>query len=159
MDFAIPTIIAIDAMYIIGTEVRTQHPLESKRGTARIPAHWDRFNQQRLARRIPDRTGEDIFGIYTHYVSGRHGEYSHIIGLEVISLHNIPEGMVGLMIPEGDYMVFTALGEIPASVTDAWDRIWQFFESNNDYQRAYTYDFEVYDPSDPEVVNIYVSIR
>jgi predicted transcriptional regulator YdeE len=154
-----PEIFALDAMYIVGTEIRTQNRLEAKRGSARIPAHWDNFYNQHIVRRIPNRTGEDIYGIYTHYANGHKGEYSHIIGIEVAGLLNIPEGMVGLMIPEGEYMVFTAEGEMPEAVADVWEDIRAYFEENTIYQRAYTYDFEVYDPSEPEIVNIYVSIR
>jgi predicted transcriptional regulator YdeE len=154
-----PEILALDAMYIIGTEVRTQSQLEARRSTARIPAHWEKFTNQNLARRIPDRAGEDLFSIYTHYVREQQGEYSHIIGLEVISLHNIPDGMVGLMIPESDYMVFTVQGEMPAATAQAWEGIRRFFEGNPAYHRAYTYDFEVHDPSIPDIINIYVAIR
>jgi predicted transcriptional regulator YdeE len=100
-----------------------------------------------------------MYGIYTHYVNGDNGEYSHIIGVEVAGLLNIPEGMVGLMIPEGEYMVFTAEGEMPKAVGEVWDEIEEYFEENPAYQRAYTFDFEVHDPSDPETVNVYVAIR
>lgn len=154
-----PEIFALDAMYIVGTEIRTQNRLEAKRSTARIPAHWDRFYDQHVVRRIPNRTGEDIYGIYTHYVNGDKGEYSHIIGVEVAGLLNIPEGMVGLMIPEGEYMVFTAQGDIPKAVGEVWDEIQEYFEDNPAYQRAYTFDFEIYDPDDPDTVNVYIAIR
>jgi predicted transcriptional regulator YdeE len=152
-----PEIIALDAMYIIGTEIRTQNRHEAKRSTARIPAHWDQFYDQNVVRRIPNRTGEDVYGIYTHYVNGDIGEY--IIGVEVAGLLNIPEGMVGLMIPEGEYMVFPVDSNIPRSMGEAWENVGEYFEENPAYQRAYTFDFEVYDPSEPETVNIYVAIR
>lgn len=152
-------IFALDAMYIIGTEIRTQNRIEGKRSAARIPTHWDNFYNQNVVRRIPNRTGEDVYGIYTHYVNGHGGEYSHIIGVEVAGLLNIPEGMVGLMIPEGEYMVFTTEGAMSEAVGQVWEDICAYFEENPMYQRAYTFDFEVYDPSDPETVNIYIAIR
>ena len=154
-----PEIFALDAMYIVGTEIRTQNRLEGKRSSARIPAHWDNFYDQQVVRRIPNRTGEDLYGIFTHYVNGDTAEYSHIIGVEVAGLLNIPEGMVGLMIPEGEYMVFTAEGKMPRAVGQVWDEIQEYFEENLAYQRAFTFDFELYDPSDSETINVYVAIR
>lgn len=152
-------ILALDAMFIIGTEIRTKNQLEAKRTTARIPSHWDRFTRQALAERIPDAAGDDVFGIYTHYVSGQQGEYSHIIGKEVSSLQHIPDGMVGLMIPEGEYLLFIAEGEMPGAITRAWREIQEYFAEAPEYERAYTYDFEVYDPAEPNVVTIYVAIK
>lgn len=154
-----PEILTLDPMYIIGTEIRTQNRLEAKRSSARIPSHWEFFYGQNLARRIPDCIGEDVFGIYTHYVNGQIGEFSHIIGVEVASLHCVPAGMVGLMIPEGEYMVFTAEGKMPAAVNEAWREIGEYFADNPMYRRAFTFDFEMYDPSEPNVVNVYVAIR
>jgi predicted transcriptional regulator YdeE len=45
------------------------------------------------------------------------------------------------------------------TIAHTWQDIWEYFEENPVYQRAYTYDFEVYDPSDPETVTVYVAIR
>ncbi len=154
-----PEILTLDPMYIIGTEVRTQSRLEAKRSSARIPQHWEHFYGQNLARRIPDCIGEDVFGIYTHYVNGQMGEFSHIIGVEVASLHCVPSGMVGLMIPEGEYMVFTGPQRMTAVGTELWREINDYFADNPMYLRAYTFDFEMYDPAEPNVVNIYVAIR
>jgi predicted transcriptional regulator YdeE len=45
--------------------------------------------------------------------------YSWILGCEVSSLDEIPEGLVGKVIPESKYAVFTTQGEFPQGLIAA----------------------------------------
>ena len=42
-------------------------------------------------------------------------------------------------------------------VTDLWEEIWEFFEKNSDYERAFEVDFEKF--TNENEVEIYVSIK
>jgi hypothetical protein len=64
--------------------------------------------------------------------------YSWILGCEVSSLDEIPEGLVGKVIPESKYAVFTTQGEFPQGLIAAWQAVWK-----SNLLRSYTSDFEL----------------
>ena len=132
-------------MKVIGFEARTSNSLEGDRVTAKIPGLWKRFFEERLEEKIPSRTHPgNLFGVYTNYESDHTGMYSLIVSAEVSSLDRVPEGMIGLTIPAGKYLVFTVGGPIPDAVIQTWQNVWNYFSQSSEYRRAYTTDFESY---------------
>ncbi|MCT6723711.1 effector binding domain-containing protein, partial [Riemerella anatipestifer] len=81
------------------------------------------------------------FSIYTDYKSNYTEEYTTIIGVPVSTLNEIPNGLVGREFEAENFQKFVAKGEMPNAVINTWIDIWNRDEELN---RKYTYDFEVY---------------
>ncbi len=141
---------------IIGISVRTTN--ENGQSSIDIPELWKRFFEEGLLERIPDKPDSSIYCVYTDYEKDFTKPYTVILGCRVNNLKTIPEGMVGKVIPGGDFMKFTAKGDVTqGSVFFEWKKIW---ESKID--RKYTADFEIYgekarDPKNAEV-DIFISV-
>ena len=45
---------------------------------------------------------------------------------------------------------------MPSTVVETWKQIWNYFETESDYQRSFISDFEAY--SSPDKVAIYIGI-
>jgi predicted transcriptional regulator YdeE len=147
----------IESFKIIGISVRTTN--EGGKSGEDIGEFWERFYKENIASKIPGKISEDIYSVYTDYESDYKGSYTTIIGCKVNSLNDIPEGMTGKEIEEGDYKVFTAKGKMPDAVINQWMEIW----NDSDLKRAYTSDFEVYgeksqNPENAEV-DIYIAVK
>ena len=72
-------------------------------------------------------------------------------------MEQVPEGLVGKVLPESRYAVFTTQGAFPQGLVAVWQEIWK-----SRLQRSYTSDFEVYrsdfDPQRNPEVMVYVAI-
>jgi predicted transcriptional regulator YdeE len=147
------------AFNLIGIEARTSNHLEMNPETAQIPGLWGRFFQQNISARILVKTdSESILGVYTNYESDYTAPYSLIVAREVENLDGIPDGMVGLRVPDQEYLVFAARGPMPQSLIAAWSTIWDYFSSSPDYERAYTADFEEH-RADGTEIDIYIAVK
>ena len=156
----VPQIRTHKGMKFIGIEAKTSSQLEANKKTAQIPALHRKFLKDGLEEKIPDRIDSDLyFALYTNYESDNTGQYSTILAAEVGSVSDVPEGMVAIEIPTAEYLVFTVKGSLPHALTRTWKEIWNYFANNKVYQRAYTADFEVYDKSFPELVEVYIAIQ
>ena len=151
-----PKLVTLPAFLVAGLSVRTTNAEESNPATAKIGAHWQRFFAEGHHEQIP-KTADKLLGVYTDYESDNMGEFSLITGFEVSSVEDLPDGIVGVQIPEQDYLVFHAEGEMPAIVIETWGRVMAHFETNKEYARAYTADFELY-PNENEV-EIHIAVR
>lgn len=136
---------------LIGIEIRTSN----EEFQSQVPPLWHRFYRDFL-HRIPGRVDGSILALYTDYEGDYTKPFSYIIGCEVAHLDEIPEGMVGKVIPAASYAEFTAKGPFPQSMAQTWQQIWK-----SPLNRSYTSDFEVYgsdfDPQSNPVVNIYIA--
>jgi predicted transcriptional regulator YdeE len=142
------------AFNIIGISVRTNNNVGGKD----IGNLWGKFMSEGIFEKIPNKTSYDVYGIYTDYESDFMGDYTTIVGCEVSSLEEIPEGMVGINIPKSNYKIFTAKGKMPECVYEKWTEIW----GNKELERTYVTDFEVYgakslNPMDAEI-DIFLSV-
>jgi predicted transcriptional regulator YdeE len=147
----------VESFNIIGISVRTTN--ENGKSSQDIGTLWERFYKENAASKILGKINEEIYSVYTDYESDYKGSYTTIIGCKVNSLNNIPGGMTGKEIVEGNYKVYTAKGKIPDAVVNQWMEIW----NDSDLNRAYTSDFEVYgeksqDPANAEV-DIYIAVE
>jgi predicted transcriptional regulator YdeE len=140
--------------FFIGLELRTNNTECSYT----MPAHKETFFKERIAEKIPNKVNGNILALYTDYEGDYTKPYSWILGCEVSSLDNIPEGLTGRVIPESNYAVFTTQGEFPQGLIAAWQAVW-----NSHLNRSYTSDFEVYrsdfDPQKNPEVALYIAVE
>ncbi|WP_207420705.1 GyrI-like domain-containing protein [Desertivirga brevis] len=117
---------------------------------------WQEFESHSVIDRIPDKLEHKVYAVYFDYEGDEHKPFSYFIGCKVDRETSTPEGLDDLVIPEQNYMIINAKGVMPGCIADAWRDIWK-----SKVQRAFGYDFEIYDErskdwSDAEV-DIYVS--
>lgn len=139
--------------FFIGLALRTNN----EECSFTMPAHKERFFGENVPSQIPNKVNGNILALYTDYEGDYTKPYSWILGCEVSSLDEIPEGLVGKVIPESNYALFTTEGVFPEGLIAAWQAIWK-----SNLERAYTTDFEVYrsdfDPQKNPQVKVYIAI-
>ena len=145
---------------VIGIEVRTTNAREMTVEGA-IPKQWQKFFQDGIQQKIPDKIDGTIYAVYTDYASDRNGEYSFVIGMKVNPGANPPAGMVLKKIPAGEYALITSdKGPVGRVVPAAWQQIWSLEDKAQlGGRRAYGADFEVYDQRSADLQNSQVDIN
>lgn len=153
-----PTLITHPAFSAVGMEIRTDNKFEMDPSKAKIPGLWGKFFQEGTPEKIPNKKLHSVpLGIYTDYETDHQGPYSLIAGVETTDLNSVPNGMRGIAIPSGKYLVFTATGQMPKALIETWMHIWNYFSKNSTVKRTYTTDFERYENS--EKVEIYIAVK
>jgi len=148
---------------IIGIEARTTNAKEMS-NQAVIGKQWQRFFQEQVLQKIPDKADPNIYAVYTDYATDRSGEYSFVIGAKVNQESRVPPGMVLKTVPAGNYAVITSdKGPVDKVVVAAWQQIWALEDKAAlGGRRAYRADFEIYqraaDPQNSQV-DIYVGLK
>ena len=154
------TQIRLPEIKIIGIQVRTTN--ENKQCLQDMSSLWARFFTENMIEKIPGIVDDHAFGVYTDYQKDASAQYSYTVGCHVESLQNIPDGMVGIIIPEQLYAQFSAHpqegSDLKFSVGNAWQEVWK-----TQLDRAYAVDFEFY-PNCFEnyafnAAEIYISIK
>lgn len=125
---------------IIGISAKTTN--QNGEASSDIGALWGQFISENLLEKIPNQLNSDIVCVYTDYESNYTGKYNCILGMQVSSLDNIPEGMTGREFPGGNFQSFLAKGNLPEAIVETWQDIW---DQDDTLNRSYTYDYEVYD--------------
>jgi len=143
---------------IIGISTRTTNKdYQSKDDIGKL---WGRFFAENIIDKVPNKKSFEIITIYTDYKSDFTDEYTTIIGVPVLTLEEIPSGLVGREFKSDNFKKFIAKGEMPKAVIDVWSDIWK---RENELNRKYSYDFEVYGESSQKgensEVEIYVSTK
>src|SRR5215469_1456275 len=106
---------------IIGIGARTSNPAEMSGSGAKIPGLWNDYFAKGVAARIPNKLeDQSTLAVYTDYEGDHTGIYSIVLGQQVSSLGEVPDGMMGLKIPAGRYLVFPADGPVPEAIIAAW---------------------------------------
>lgn len=155
-----PRFVSLFGMYIVGWEVRTTNRDEIDPARAKIPGLWKRAIEEELAGQIAEAKERGVMVCaYTRYLSDDQGPYSAIVGVEVPDLENVPKGMTGITVLAQEYVVFPVDGEIPQAVVGGWSAVWKYFSRTTELSRAFTTDFERYDATTPNAVEIFVAIR
>jgi predicted transcriptional regulator YdeE len=147
---------------VIGIEARTTNAKEAT-GDGIIPRQWQKFFQEGILDKIPNKISGNIYAVYSEYASDHNGEYDFLIGPMVKEGSVAPEGMAAKAFPGGRFAVLTTdKGPLPKVVPKAWAEIFEL-EDEKKLQRAYQADFEVYDQRsrDPQnaQVDIYVGTK
>jgi predicted transcriptional regulator YdeE/ribosomal protein S18 acetylase RimI-like enzyme len=140
--------------FFIGLEMRTNN----EECSSAMPAHKERFFNENVSAKIPNKVTDNIHALYTDYEGDYTKPYSWILGYEVSNLDEIPAGLVGKVIPESKYAVFTTQGEFPQGLIAAWQAVWK-----SNLHRSYTSDFELYHsdfhPQKNPEVKVYIAIE
>ncbi len=158
-----PVIVEREAQFVVGLVTRTTNAAESTPTTVRLGRLRQRVFSERVLDRVPrsvDPTA--LHAVLTDYESDEHGEYTQVVGVAASPSGRLPAGLVGVTIPAGRYMLFTACGPMPDALITTWQAIWDYFAGRPSVERAYTTDYEAHRGSaDPEasVVEVYVAIR
>jgi len=146
-----------ETFHIIGIDIRTSNQ-EGKAGQD-IPNLWQKFMTENITAKVPNKTSEEIFCIYTEYEGDHNKPYTTLLGCKVSNLDSVPEGLRGMTFNIEKQEKFQAKGNLlQGAVWQKWAEIW---ESNLD--RTYTFDYEVYgekaqNPEDAEV-DIFISVN
>ena len=146
-----------DEMHLIG--IGLQHPTtnQDNQSSRDCGMLWQRFENEDILPMIPDKLSQDIYAVYYGYEGDETMPFLYFIGCLVNKGTKIPENLIGLHIPEQKYAVFTAKGEIPQCISNAWLHIW-----NSDIERSFKFDFEVFGSKSRDWKNaeleIYISI-
>lgn len=142
----------------IGLSTKTSN--QNGEASPAITALWSEFIASNLLEKIPQAIDSDIVCIYTDYESDYTGTYTCLLGMKVSSLDSVPEGLVGRHFEGGLFQTVVAQGELPESLVRKWKEIW---DNDAKLNRAYTYDFEIYDErarnGENSEVHIYLSIK
>jgi len=117
---------------------------------------WQKFETGGFAHRIPDLLSNAIYAVYFDYEGDYNKPFRYFIGCKVNLGTKVPAGMDGLIIPSQNYSRVMARGEMPHCLSECWSKIWQ-----SAIDRAYQFDFEVYDDRstdwDDAEVEIFIS--
>jgi predicted transcriptional regulator YdeE len=146
-----------EAFKVIGIKVRTTN--ENMQSAKDIGELWGTFMSENIVEKIPNKIDSSILSIYTNYESDHTKPYDTIIGCKVSNLNKIPNGMIGQEFEKRNYAKFISKGDLTqGAVYGTWTEIW-----NQDLDRTYSADFEVYgekaqNPTNAEV-EIFVAIK
>jgi predicted transcriptional regulator YdeE len=117
---------------------------------------WQQFEKENFVQRIPNKVSDDVYAVYFDYEGDHTQPFSYFIGCMVNMDTEVPPGMDSLLIPADNYSKVLAKGIMPDCISNFWKDIW-----NTKTDRAYNYDFEVYDERSKDwnnaEVEIYVS--
>lgn len=107
---------------------------------------------EKVLEAIPNKIDNTVYSIYTEYESDHTKPYTTILGCKVETLSIIPERMVGRSFDGGNYVKFSAKGDLMKDlIINKWLEIWKM-----DLNRLFTADFEVFgekaqNPADAEI--------
>lgn len=147
----------IQKFNVIGIAVRTTN--ENGQSSIDIPALWAKFMSEGIATKIPNKISDDVYCIYTDYEKDHTAPYTTVLGCQVSSLYEIPEGMTGKIFEQASYTKRIAKGNImEGMVFHEWVKIW-----NAALPRTFVADFEVYgeksqNPENAEV-EIFIGVK
>lgn len=131
-----------EALTIIGIEVRTTN----ERAFTDIPLHWQRFFQEAILDRIPNKVSDDVYAVYTNFEhpgKDNEGTYSFILGAQVTALDLVPPPFVATVISPSKREVFPVASGHPETVGQTWQYIW----GRSDLKKTFLSDYERYQPS------------
>jgi len=142
--------ITIEPFKLIGLAIRTTN--EGQQAAQDIGDLWQRFLDENISVKIPNKVDESIYSLYTNYEGDYTRPYTAMLGCKVSSLDEVPDGMTGQAFDGGLYLKTTTRGDLMNGlIVNHWSRIWDM-----DLDRAYTADFELFgeksqNPADAEV--------
>lgn len=114
---------------------------------------WQQFERDQVFAQIPGKTSMEVYAVYYGYEGDHMAPFDYFIGCKAESNTTVPEGLASLTVPEQNYIKVVANGQMPACIGEAWQTIWK-----SEYDRAFGYDFEVYDERSQDWSNAEVDI-
>lgn len=151
-----PEIVTRPEMKTVGVAKRyTENDLELK-------VLWSAFKP--YANTIPNRIGNDAFGIYEEYTETDDGVgFTYICSVGVLNFDDVPEGMIARTIAPQKYARFEHKGSV-AFLEETLKYIWGSWLPKSGYEYVDRPDFELYsegfNDADPEnILQIYIPIK
>lgn len=119
---------------------------------------WYHFETSKINSLIPDKLSNALYAVYYNYDSDENGDFSYFIGCKVDKNTKTPENLDELYIPSQEYQKEIAKGQMTACISNTWEKIWK-----SDINRAFGFDFEIYDERSSDwqnaEIDIYLSIK
>jgi len=145
---------------VVGIATETSNAIESNIETAKIPALWQQYFSDSIESQIPDVVeSSPVLGVYWNYAGDGEKTYKLLAGRQVSQLGELPSALVGVEVPESDYLVFSDEGEMPKIIFSIWESVREYFLSTKQYRRKYTCDFESYETEGGTKVDIFIAIE
>jgi predicted transcriptional regulator YdeE len=145
--------VEIKGFKLIGLALETKTVNKNGRSAIDCGNLWQKFEKGHFSDRIPGKLSNEIFAVYHNYEGDYRKPFSYFIGCKVKSDTQIPDEMTSLQIPDGKYLLFKAIGEMPDCISKAWGVIW-----SSDFDRAYSSDFEIYGEKSRDRKNVEIDI-
>ncbi len=147
--------IHINEFYVIGILAETTY--SNEKCGADISNLWMKFLMGNMQNNIPNKLGDKLYCAYRNF-RNNYSDFDVIVGCQVSSLSEIPEGMVGITVPAMKYQEYFLVGALP----DCLIPTWRTFNKNRE-GRAFNTEFEVYEKDHPDnfdevKIQIYVSM-
>ena len=149
---------------LVGITARTNNKAEMS-GTGKIGQTYGTYFSQGIAAQIPHRKNPGTtFSAYTEFESDETGEYTYFLGEEATELSELPEGLVSITIPTGEYSKFTTpQGPLVNGIVSTWQKIWGLNKDDLGADKRFAVDFEVHDERaanpDNGVADIYIGLK
>ena len=147
-----------ESVTLIGLKLNTKTTNANGQAATDCGGLWQRFIGEGIADKITNKSSNDIYAVYFDYDGDHTQPYSFFIGCPVAADAELFEDLDTITIPTQKYTTVTAKGKMPNCVANAWNDIWQF-----EINRAYGYDFEVYNELSADWQNaevaIYLSVK
>ena len=130
----------ISAFRLIG--IRHEGKTTNEGGQSNIDCGnlWQRFEKEKIGEQIMGKIGHAVYAVYFEYEGDHLQPFSYFIGCKAEEDAPVPEGLSSIHIPAGTYAKVVAKGQMPDCIGKAWKEIWDM-----DIDRAYRFDFELYD--------------
>ncbi|MPY21384.1 GyrI-like domain-containing protein [Shewanella psychropiezotolerans] len=156
-DVVSPVLVTQEVIELRGLAVRTSNRAEQVADTQKIGPLWQQFIS---LSDVQSNMSSPVYGSYYDYESDHNGEFSVLAGL-VVGLTKVGADnseLTGLTLAAGEYLRFSAIGEMPAVVISLWGQVWHYFNDENcQFERSYSTDYECYTSNDG--VDIYIGIK
>jgi len=150
------TSIQLPSFRIMGIAIRTTN--QNNQSLKDIGSLWQRFYQEAILSKIPDKENNDVYCLYTDYEQQADAHYTTIIGSKVFQVKNLPETLIAKTIPAGHYHLYISSGKMPDSVQETWKWIW-----NSGENRKFRADFDRYPEksadAESQLVETYLSVH
>lgn len=159
-------IIKLNDITLVGITVRTNNKDEMDPARAKIGKVVSKYWNENMANKIQQRVNPGkTFAVYCEFEQQDQGEYTYLIGEEVIAgTDQNVDYFKTISIESSCYQRFTSKsGPMPDIVIQSWQEIWQMSADEFVGKRQFKADFEVYDHRavNPEkaVIDIYIGIE
>jgi len=145
--------IKIDEFKLIGLKLNNKTTNENGQSSIDCGNLWQKFKTENFVERIPGKLSDEIYAVYYDYEGDHTKPFSYFIGCKVKTEAQNSQGMDSLIIPAGSYYKVIAKGTMPDCVVNSWKKIWSSISD-----RAYQFDFEIYDERSKDWSNAEVEI-
>lgn len=143
---------------LIGIKLSHKTKNENRQSEKDCGSLWQQFEAQKIFDQVPYKISNAVYAVYYDYDSDENGLFSYFIGCKVDSHATAPKNLQEISIPEQQYEIETARGQMTGCLSEAWQRIW-----NATRNRKFGYDFEIYDERSYDwnnaEVEIYLSVK